>query len=83
MSNRSAKDDPSKQPVNLPIARIRVDERGAMHVALDGREFLPNDPATEWSRDRFGELLDVLSDHRTRAVRIEVHEYDGSSQLRV
>lgn len=49
-----------------------------MHVALDGREFLPNDPATEWSRDRFGELLDVLSDHRTRAVRIEVHEYDGT-----
>lgn len=49
-----------------------------MHVALDGREFLPNDPVTAWSRARFGELLDALSAHRTRTVRVEVREYDGS-----
>ena len=64
--------------VNLPIARVRVDERGAMTVTLDGREFPPSTSATEWSRKRFGELLDALSEHRTRTVRVEVHEYDGA-----
>lgn len=66
-------------PVNLPIASVHVDDRGNMRVTLDGREFPPTGPETEWSRARFGELLDALSAHRTRTVRVEVQEYDGSA----
>lgn len=78
MSKRNTRDSSPESSVNLPIASIHVDERGAMHVTLDGREFPPNDPVTAWSRARFGELLDALSAHRTRTVRVEVQEYDGS-----
>lgn len=78
MNTRTAEGLLPQSPANLPIARIHVDELGAMHVTLDGREFSPTDPATEWSRARFGDLLDALSVHRTRTVRVEVREYDGS-----
>lgn len=78
MNTRVPQKSPSESPVNLPLASIRVDERGAMHVTYDGREFLPPTPDIEWSRARFGELLDSLSAHRTRTVRVEVREYDGS-----
>ncbi|MBL5973586.1 hypothetical protein AB3K78_13145 [Leucobacter sp. HNU] len=74
-NTRSSLPDPS---VDLPIASISVDERGAMHVTYDGHEFPPSTPDTEWSRGRFGDLLDALSAHRTRTLRVEVHEYDGS-----
>lgn len=49
-----------------------------MRVTLDGQEFPPTGPEAKWSRARFGELLDALSAHRTRTVRVEVREYDGS-----
>lgn len=70
---------PAPEPsVNFPIAKICVDERGEMNVTLDGREFPPSTSGTEWKRARFGELLDALSEHRTRTVRVEVREYDGA-----
>lgn len=78
MSKSSAIDSPSGPSINLPIARIRVDEHGAMEVTVDGQEFPPSTPGTEWRRARFGELLDALSEHRTRTVRVEVHEHDGA-----
>ncbi|MGP6172198.1 hypothetical protein ACTU6V_13445 [Microbacterium sp. A204] len=78
MGNRSTRDNSSEPSVNLPIASIGIDERGAMRVIYDGREFPPPSPDSEWSRARFGELLDAISAHRTRTVRVEVHEFDGS-----
>lgn len=78
MNSRSPGEVQFETPVNLPIASILVDERGAMHVTYDGHEFLPPTPDIEWSRARFGELLDALSAHRKRTVRVEVREYDGS-----
>lgn len=78
MSKSSAIDSSSGPSINLPIARIRVDEHGAMEVTVDGQEFPTSTPETEWSRARFGELLDALCEHRTRTVRVEVHEYDGA-----
>lgn len=78
MNTRTAEGPLSESSVNLPIARVRVDERGAMHVTLDGKEFPPTGVGSKWSRARFGELLDALSAHRTRTVRVEVREYDGS-----
>jgi len=49
-----------------------------MHVTLDNQDFPPPDLGPKWNRARFGELLDALSEHRTRTVRVEVHEYDGA-----
>lgn len=71
-------DSSSEHSVNLSVARIRVDERGVMHATLDGREFPPPGLEPQLSRARFGELLDALSEHRTRTVRVEVHEHDGA-----
>ncbi|MBP1326356.1 hypothetical protein JOF28_001588 [Leucobacter exalbidus] len=78
MSNRKSARVPSKTPVNLPLADIHVDERGAMRATLDGRVFQAPGAEAEWSRARFGELLDAISEHRTRTVRVEIHEFDGS-----
>ena len=49
-----------------------------MDVSYDGRDFQPRTPGAPWSRARFGDLLDAISEHRTRTVRVEVHEFDGS-----
>lgn len=78
MSKRSAGGFPSEAFVNFPLASIRVDEGGLMRVTHDGRNFPPPNGGTEWSRAQFGELLDALSDHRTRTIRVEVREHDGS-----
>lgn len=78
MSYRRRGEEPSEPSVNLPLASIRVDERGTLRVVYDGGEFPPLRPDSEWSRAQFGDLLDALTTHRTRTVRIEVHEFDGS-----
>ena len=49
-----------------------------MHVTCDGRDLPSMTPDAPWSRARFGDLLDSISAHRTRTVRVEVHEFDGS-----
>lgn len=68
-----------KSPVALPLAVITVDTYGALSVMLDGAEYPPPAPAAPWSKARFGELLDALTVDRTRSVRVEVHEDDGST----
>ena len=49
-----------------------------MDVSYNGRDFTPPTPGGTWSRAQFGDLLDAISDHRTRTIRVEVHEFDGS-----
>jgi hypothetical protein len=78
MINRRAGETPSEPPVDLPLARINVDERGVMRVIYNGRDFPPPTPDASWKRALFGDLLDAISDHRTHTVRVEVHEFDGS-----
>lgn len=67
-----------RSPSALPLAVITVNERGIMTVSYDGRDFPPPTTDASWSRARFGDLLDAISDHRTHTVRVEVHEFDGS-----
>ena len=79
MSNRNnPAETPPGSPVALPLAVITVSERGTMDVSYDGRDFLPPTTDAPWRRARFGDLLDAISDHRTRTIRVEVHEFDGS-----
>ncbi|MCT1607663.1 hypothetical protein M3B43_10105 [Nesterenkonia massiliensis] len=82
-SRRAKKTKSSDQepdvPAVLPHVIITVTEpTGALAVTVDGEDFpAPEDGA--WSRARFGEVLDAVTEDRTRTVRIEVHETDGST----
>lgn len=66
-------------PVSLPLATITVDPYGVLNVTLDGAEYPPPSPTAPWTKGRFGELLDVLTADRTRTIRVEIHESDGST----
>lgn len=64
-------------PVLLPHLLITVTDTGALDVTVDGQPF-PPPPAGPWTRAEFGTLLDAITRDRTVAVRVEVHESDGS-----
>ena len=65
-------------PVSLPFAIVTVGEVGKVHATLDGAEFFPPDARNSWTRAQFGELLDALTMGRTRTIRVEVRESDGT-----
>ncbi|QBE47704.1 hypothetical protein [Leucobacter triazinivorans] len=76
MSNHG---DETKLPlVDLPLAVVTVREMGAVSVRFDGIEVPPPIHAEHWSRAQFGELLDSLTQQRSRTIRLEVRESDGS-----
>ncbi|MDR5713009.1 hypothetical protein [Nesterenkonia flava] len=52
---------------------------GTLAVTVDGEDFPAPEGTRAWSHARFGELLDAVTGDRTRTVRIEVHETDGST----
>lgn len=65
-------------PVSLALAVVSVGEMGAVRATFDGIEVPPPIHAEHWSRAQFGELLDTLTQHRSRSIRLEVRESDGS-----
>lgn len=78
MSNAQNPSAPDPSPVSLPLAVITVGDMGVVTVSFDGDGFLPPPFAPPWTRAAFGTLLDALTEHRTRTIRIEVRENDGS-----
>lgn len=83
-SRRAKKIKPSDQepdvPAVLPQVVITVTEpTGTLAVTVDGEDFPAPEDTRAWTRARFGELLDAVTGDRTRTVRIEVHETDGST----
>ncbi len=64
--------------VDLPLAVVTVGEMGAVSATFDGIEVPPPIYAEHWSRTQFGELLDTLTMQRSRPIRLEVRESDGS-----
>lgn len=71
--------DSAQTPVVLPLAVITVDTYGILTVTLDGADYPPPSPTVPWSKARFADLLDTLTLDRTRTIRVEVHESDGST----
>lgn len=71
--------DSAQTPVVLPLAVITVDTYGILTVTLDGADYPPPSPTVPWSKARFADLLDMLTLDRTRTIRVEVHESDGST----
>ena len=79
MSTQGASAETSEPPlVDLPLAVVTVGEMGAVCATFDGVEVPPPIYAEHWSRAQFGELLDTLTQHRSRSIRLEVRESDGS-----
>src|SRR3546814_18168885 len=79
MSNRnSPAESPPVSPSALPLAVITVNERGTMTVSYDGSDFPPSTTDASWSRARCGDVIEAVSAHRTRTVRVEVPEFDRS-----
>lgn len=65
-------------PIRLPLAIVTVGEMGGASATLDGIDVPPPIYADHWSRAQFGELLDTLTQQRSRSIRLEVRESDGS-----
>lgn len=61
----------------LPHVRVTVTNTGTLNVTIDGEPF-PPPVRGEWTRERFADLLDAITQDRTIGVRIEVREVDGS-----
>lgn len=58
-------------PVVLPVARVRVDDAGELHVTLDGE---PHDPAEPLRRRDLQQVLADLTREVGTPVRVEVTE---------
>jgi hypothetical protein len=63
-------------PVVLPVARVRVDDAGELHVTLDGE---PHDPAEHPRRRDLQQVLADLTHEVGTPIRIEVTEADGTT----
>lgn len=78
----STQNDAARRPepplVDLPLAVVTVGEMGAVSATFDGVDVPPPIDTDHWSRARFGQLLDVLTQERTRSIRLEVRESDGA-----
>ncbi len=64
--------------IDLPLAIVTVGEMGEVSASLDGIKVPPPIHTERWSRAQFGELLDALTQQRSRTIRLEVRESDGS-----
>lgn len=76
---RSERADPPAVPPVLPLVVITATDAGTLDVTVDGKELPPRSANSPWTRATFGDLLDTVTDERRIAVRIEVHETNGSS----
>ena len=77
-SRRATGQEPSVTPIVLTHVVISVTDAGTLDVTVDGAPYPPPQEGIDWTRKTFGALLDAITVDRTIAVRIEVHETDGS-----
>lgn len=81
MSRRSRRRSTGQQsdpaPVLLPHTLVSVSEAGTLDVTVDGAPYPPPE-GRPWTRAEFGDVLDAITQDRTSAVRVEVHESDGT-----
>lgn len=63
-------------PVVLPVARVRIDDAGELHVTLDGE---PHGPAEHPRRQDLQRVLADLTREVGTPIRIEVTEADGTT----
>lgn len=66
------------QPVSIPTVVLTVHEDGILTATLDGAPLMPPQWAPPWRRESFPQIIDQASNDRTRPIRVEVREADGS-----
>ena len=70
--------EPDQPPVNIPTVVLTVHEDGILTATLDGAPLTPPQWAPPWRRESFPQIIDQASNDRTRPIRVEVREADGS-----
>ena len=71
--------EPESVPVSIPLVVLDVSEDGTVAVTIDGKPLDPEPFAPPWRRSSFGQIIDLATNDRTTAVRVEVREADGTS----
>lgn len=70
--------EPDQPPVNIPTVVLTVHEDDILTATLDGAPLTPPQWAPPWRRESFPQIIDQASNDRTRPIRVEVREADGS-----
>lgn len=70
---------PDPSPIDLPLVVLTVALDGTMSTVIDGTEYEPDPGEATWTRASLPQIIDHASHDRTRAIRVEVHEVDGST----
>lgn len=67
------------QPVSIPAVVLTVHEDGILTATLDGAPLTPPQWAPPWRRESFPQIIDQASHDRTRTIRVEIRETDGTT----
>ncbi len=65
-------------PVTLPLVRVDVDKQGLLDITVDEVPLPDTDTKSRLSRDELPPLLDRIATEHDSALRIEIHEPDGT-----
>ncbi|MGP5054442.1 hypothetical protein ACTXJ3_04925 [Brachybacterium paraconglomeratum] len=77
--NKHSAPAPDPSPVDLPLVVLTVALDGTMTAVIDGTGYEPDPGKAAWTRASFPQIIDHASHDRTRTIRVEVHEVDGST----
>lgn len=70
--------EPDLVPVAIPVVVLTVASDGTITATCDGQVLEPPAGGPPWQRDRLPQIIDLASCERTRPVRVQVREADGT-----
>lgn len=70
--------EPDPVPVAIPVVVLTVASDGTIAATCDGQVLEPPAGGPPWQRDRLPQIIDLASCERTRPVRLQVREADGT-----
>lgn len=70
--------EPDHAPVTISTVVLTVHEDGILTATLDGAPLAPPQWAPPWRRESLPQIIDRASHDRTRPIRVEVREADGT-----
>ena len=65
-------------PPVLPVVTMTVQSDSTLRVLVDGEPFRPSTFAPPWQRPSFAQIISSVIEQRHSAVRVVVHELDGT-----
>lgn len=70
--------EPDPVPVAIPVVVLTVATDGTITATCDGHPLEPPAGGPPWQRDQLPQIIDLASIDRTRPVRVQVREADGT-----